>query len=203
MVVPLEHDWLSGLDVVLALSIDILEEVQASRQHKVSHAIVLDRALAQVPEVVLRQGALLRDSVGRLASVGDNDILLRTDGLSNPLLFIDQEAFLLNCLRVEASRRRLLQLLPTAIKDGNNIAAVRLRHASQHLLEGVHALAIQHAVRAIVHHTVPSIIYEKKRVAALLIVLIDTRTGLINGNLELLVIRIFQNFDLTFAVLEL
>ena len=75
-VVPFKHDWLGSLDVVLALPIDVLEEVQAAWQHEAPHTVLLNRALAQVLEVVLRQGALLGHSIGRLAAVGDNDVFL-------------------------------------------------------------------------------------------------------------------------------
>ena len=110
---------------------------------------------------------------------------------------------MLDRLLVEASRRRrLLELLSAAIEDGDHVAAIRLRHAPQHLLERVHALAVQHAVRAIVHHAVPGVIDEKKRTAALLVVLIDACAGLVNGYLELLVVRVFQNLDLAPEELE-
>ena len=202
-VVPFKHDWLGSLDVVLALTIDVLEEVQAAWQHEAPHTVLLNRALAQVLEVVLRQGTLLGHPVGRLAAVGDDDIFLRALWLPYPLLLVDQEAFLLDRLLIEASRRRrLLELLSAAIEDGDDVAAIRLRHAPQHLLERIHALAVQHAVRAIVHHAVPGVIDEKKRTAARLVVLIDACAGLVNGYLELLVVRVFQNLDLAPEELE-
>ena len=202
-VVPFKHDWLGSLDVVLALPVDVLEEVEAAWQHEAPLTVMLYRALAQVLEVVLRQRALLGHSVGRLAAVGDDDVFLGTLRLSNPLLLVDQEALLLDRLLVEASRRRrLLELLSAAIEDGDDVAAIRLRHAPQHLLERIHALAVQHAVRAIVHHAVPGVIDEKKRTAARLVVLIDACAGLVNGYLELLVVRVFQNVDLAPEELE-
>ena len=167
-------------------------------------AVILNRALAQVLEVVLCQGALLRDSVGRLAAVSDNDILLRSDWLANPLLFVDQEAFLLNGLRVESSRRlRLLQLLAAAVEDGDHVATICLRHTSQHLLQRVHTLTVQHTVRAVVHHTVAGVIDKQERVSAFLVVVVDVGASLINSDLELLVVRVLQNFYLAPAVLEL
>ena len=46
VVVPLEHDRLCSLYVMLTLAIDVLEEVEAARQHEVQPIIPVLRTLA-------------------------------------------------------------------------------------------------------------------------------------------------------------
>ena len=205
MIVPLQQDRLSGLDVVLALAVHILEKVQAPWQHEVSTALVLNRALAQVLEVVLRQGALLGDSRGRLAPVRDDDVLLAALRLPDPLLLVDQQALILDRLRIEAPRLRVrkLELLSTAVEHGNYVAAVGLGDASEHFLERVHAGAVEHAVGAIVHHAMTGIVNEKERALTLLIIGKDIGTGRVNRDFDLLVAGVLEHFDLLLAELEL
>ena len=166
---------------------------------------MFSRAFAQVLEVVLGQGALLGNASGWLAAICDDDILLAALGLSDPLLLVDHEAFIFDRLRVEASRLLVckLELLSTAVKDGNYVAAISFGDASEHLLERVHAGAVEYAVRAIVHHAMASIVYEKKRALTLLIVVKDIGTGGVNRNFDLLIAWVLQHFDLLLSKLEL
>ena len=166
---------------------------------------MFSRAFAKVLEVVLGQSALLGNASGWLAAICDDDILLAALGLTDPLLFVDQEALILDRLRVEASRLRIgmLELLSTAVEHSNYVAAICLGDASEHLLERVHAGAVEYAVCAIVHHAMASIVYEEKRALTLLIVVKDIGAGGVNRNFDLLIARILQHFNLLLSKLEL
>ena len=76
VIIPLQHDGLRSLNVMLTLAIDILEEVKAAGKHQVASIVVVLGTLAQVTEVGLRQRALLSYTVRWLASVSDDNVLL-------------------------------------------------------------------------------------------------------------------------------
>lgn len=90
------------------------------------------------------------------------------------------------------------QLLATAIKDSDHVAAILFSDGAQLLLERVHARPINHAVRRVVHHAMPSIVHEQKSVPVVLVLLLENLSvALINRLLDIPVRRVPQDFDLT------
>ena len=64
---------------MLALSIGILEEIEAARQNEVVATILLLARLFQELEIVLSHGALRRDTIRWPAPVSDNEVFMQLD----------------------------------------------------------------------------------------------------------------------------
>ena len=122
--------------------------------------------------------------------------------MTDPLL-VEHETAIFNLILVVSTSRHPLQLLSAAVEDADDVAAIGFGQRSELLLQWVHPRTIQHAIRAIVHHAMASVVDEEESVTTLLERFIDLGAGLVDRNLKLLVARIFQKFDLRLKKFEL